>query len=132
MATASPRRCSSCRTGLYYGRVDQAEDPAEIVTLYTDGRVDERYLRGRSSHSAVVQSAQHHARAVVPDDRIGAFAPVSVVEGDEHVEVTLAGPRGPVEVWLRETFSEPIFTMCRAHAAGPVRQWELLEVRVGA
>lgn len=115
--------------GLFYGRVDQAEDPADIVTRYTEGRVDERYLRGRSSHSAAVQSAQHHARAVVPDDRIDAFAPVSVVERDEHVEVTLEGPHGPVEVWLRETYSEPIFTMCRAHAPGPVRQWKLIEVR---
>ncbi len=78
-----------------------------------------------------MQSAQHHARAVVPDDRIDAFAPVRVVERDEHVEVTLEGPHGPVEVWLRETYSEPIFTMCRAHAPGPVRQWELIEVRGG-
>ena len=115
--------------GLLYGRVDQADDPADIVTRYTEGRVDERYLRGRSSHSAAVQSAQHHARAVVPDDRIDALAPVRVVERDQHVEVTLEGPRGPVEVWLREAYSEPIFTMCRAHAPGPVRRWELIEVR---
>ena len=47
----------------------------------------------------------------------------------EGVEVTLEGPHGPVEVWLRETYSEPIFTMCRAHAPGPVRQWELIEVK---
>ncbi|WP_407335545.1 hypothetical protein [Dietzia kunjamensis] len=66
--------------GLFCGRVDQAEDPADIVTAYTEERVDERYLRGRSSRSAAVQSAQHHARAVVPDDRIDAFAPVRVVE----------------------------------------------------
>ncbi|WP_241730499.1 hypothetical protein [Dietzia cercidiphylli] len=57
------------------------------------------------------------------NDAIDAFAPVRVVERDEHVEVTLEGPRGPVEVWLRETYSEPIFTMCRAHAPDPVRQW---------
>ena len=117
--------------GLFYGRVDQAEDPAGIITRYFEGWVDERFLRGRSSYSAAVQSAQHHARAVVPDDRIDAFAPLSVVQHDEQVEVTLEGPRGPVEVWLRETYSEPIFTMCRAHAPGPVRQWELIEVRGG-
>ena len=114
--------------GLFYGRVDQAEDPADIVTRYTEGRVDERYLRGRSSYPAEVQSAQHHARAVVADDRIDAFVPLDVVESDGHVEVTLDGPRGPVRVLLRETYSEPIFTMCQAHAPGPVKQWDLVEI----
>ncbi len=46
--------------------------------------------------------------------------------------MTLEGPHGPVEVWLRETYSEPIFTMCRAHAPGPVRQWELVDIIDGS
>ncbi|GAA1710004.1 hypothetical protein GCM10009831_19540 [Dietzia cercidiphylli] len=75
------------------------------------------------THAPRPDRTQHHARAVVSNDAIDAFAPVRVVERDEHVEVTLEGPRGPVEVWLRETYSEPIFTMCRAHAPDPVRQW---------
>ncbi|KAA0919849.1 sucrase ferredoxin [Dietzia sp. ANT_WB102] len=114
--------------GLYYGRVDQAQDPADIVARYEQGRVDPRYLRGRSSYPGVVQVAQHHARMSMGDDRIDAYAPLAVVESDGEVEVTLDGPHGPVVVRLRETFSEPIFTMCQARAPGPVKQWDLLEI----
>ena len=116
--------------GLFYGRVDLAEDPADIITRYTEGRVEPRHLRGRSSYPAEVQVAQHHARAAFGDDRIDAFAPLDVVESDGHVDVTLEGPHGPVEVRLRETFSEPIFTMCQARTPGPVKGWELRGVSV--
>ena len=115
--------------GLFYGRVDLAEDPADIITRYTQGRVEPRHLRGRSSYPAAVQVAQHRAREAFGDDRIDPFPPLGVVESDGHVEVTLDGPNGPIEVQLRETFSEPIFTMCQARSAGPVKQWELVEVR---
>ncbi len=114
--------------GLYYGRVDAAEDPADIVTRYTQGRVDERYLRGRSSHPAVVQAAQHHVRGLMHDDRIDAFSPLSVAETEEHIAVTLQGPGGPIIVNLRETFSKPIFTMCQASVPGPVKQWDLIDI----
>ncbi|PAY24725.1 sucrase ferredoxin [Dietzia natronolimnaea] len=117
--------------GLYYGHVDLAADPADIVTRYSEGRVVPRFLRGRSSYPAAVQVAQHHARMAFGDDRIDAFAPLGVVESDGQVEVTLAGSPGPVEVHLRETFSEPIFTMCQARSAGPVRRWELVEISGG-
>ena len=116
--------------GLYYGRVDSAADPADIVTRYTQGRVDEHHLRGRSSYPAQVQAAQHHARALASDDRIDAFAPLSVTDADAggHVVVTLQGPRGPIAVRLQESLSEPIFTMCQARRPGPVRQWDLVEI----
>lgn len=115
--------------GLFYGRVDSAQDPAGIVARYTEGRVDPRYLRGRSSYPAPVQVAQHHARTLLPDDRIDAFAPVNIVESGGQVEVTLEGPVEPIVVRLQEAFSEPIFTMCHARTPGPVRQWELVEIR---
>lgn len=114
--------------GFYYGRVDSAADPADIVTRYTQGRVDERYLRGRSSYPATVQNAQHHARALLHDDHVDAFAPLSVIESDGHVEVTLEGPHGPITVRLQESYSEPIFTMCQARTPGPVKQWDLVEI----
>ncbi|WP_108849028.1 sucrase ferredoxin [Dietzia lutea] len=117
--------------GLYYGRVDLAEDPAGLVDRYLEGRVDPRHLRGRSSLPAVVQVAQHHARELVGDDRIDALAPLDVVESDGRAEVILDGPRGQIEVRLRETWSEPIFTMCQARRPGPVREWELLGIREG-
>lgn len=116
--------------GLYYGRVDTAADPADIITRHTQGRVDERYLRGRSSYPAAVQSAQHHARGLVRDDRIDALAPLAVTEPDAggHIVVTLQGPFGPITVRMRVSFSEPIFTMCQARVPGPVRQFDLVEV----
>lgn len=114
--------------GLFYGHVDLAEDPADIVARYTQGRVESRHLRGRSSYSAAVQAAQHHARAQLNDDRIDVFAPLDIAESEGHVDVTLEGPHGQVEVRLRETFSEPIFTMCQARTAGPVKVWELVEI----
>lgn len=114
--------------GLFYGHVDLAKDPADIITRYTQGKVEPRHLRGRSSDPAAVQAAQHHARTMFNDDHIDAFAPLSVIESDGQVEVTLQGPHGPVEVRLRESFSEPIFTMCQARTAGPVRQWELIGI----
>ncbi|AVZ41003.1 MULTISPECIES: sucrase ferredoxin [unclassified Dietzia] len=117
--------------GLFYGRVDLAENPADIIDRYTQGQVEPRFLRGRSSYPAEVQVAQHHARAAFGDDRIDAFAPLGVIESDGQVEVTLAGPLRPVEVRLRETYSEPIFTMCQARSAGPVRQWELVKISGG-
>ena len=116
--------------GLYYGRVDAAEDPADIVTRYTQGRVDERYLRGRSSYPAAVQTAQHYARELVRDDRVNALAPISTTDADADgfVTVTLEGPSGPITVTMRESLTEPIFTMCQARVPGPVRQWDLVEV----
>ena len=117
--------------GLFYGHVDLAEDPADIVARYTQGRVDPRHLRGRSSFPAEVQVAQHHARELLNDHRIDAVTPGDVVHSDGLVEVTLEGPRGPIEVRLRESYSEPIFTMCQARTSGPVKQWELVEIRGG-
>lgn len=107
-----------------------AVDPADIITRFTEGRVDPRHLRGRSSYPAAVQVAQHHARAAFGDERIDALAPLDVTDVDDggHVVITLQGPRGPIGVRLRETFSEPIFTMCQARSAGPVKQWELVSI----
>src|SRR5699024_6605843 len=68
------------------------------------------------------------ARPLLGDDRIDALAPLDVTDVDDagHVVVTLEGPLGPIGVRLRETFSEPIFTMCQARSTGPVTQWELV------
>jgi hypothetical protein len=54
---------------LCYGRVDQT-DAAELVRLYLDGRLDNRFLRGRASLPHVVQAAQYFAREAVGDDHV--------------------------------------------------------------
>jgi hypothetical protein len=49
--------------GLCYGRVDAA-DPPDLVRLYLDRRLDNAFLRGRTSLPHVAQAAQYFAREV--------------------------------------------------------------------
>ena len=113
--------------GLYYGRMD-TDDPGRPVRLFREGRVEVARLRGRSSLPEVVQAAQHHARLRFGSDRIDDFAPLEVSPDGDETDVTLAGPDGPVVVRIAESRSEPIFTMCRARKAGPVRQFRLVSI----
>ena len=112
--------------GLYYGRVDAADDPTDLVHRYLRGSLDDRYLRGRSSLPEVVQAAQHHARAVTGEDRIDALAPVSVTASDDEYVVVLRHGEGRVAVRLAETLSEPILSTCSARVPGRVRQFRLV------
>lgn len=113
--------------GLYYGRVD-ATEPEELIRLFTEGRLDDRYLRGRSSLPNTVQAAQHHARVHTGDDRIDSLAPISVDESDGETTVVLAAPDGDIEVRLADEQSDPILSTCEARVAGRVRQWRLLSI----
>ena len=63
--------------GLCYGRVDPT-DSAELVRLYLDGRLDNRFLRGRTSLPHAVQAAQYFARLRSGDDRIASLPPLNV------------------------------------------------------
>lgn len=113
--------------GLCYGRADST-DAADFVRLYLDGRLDDRYLRGRTSVPHAVQAAQHFAREAYGDDRIEALNPVSVDGDDGAVRVVLAADDGPIEVLLNEAMSEPLFSQCRATTAGPVRTYSLQSI----
>ena len=113
--------------GLYYGRMD-TDDPGRPVRLFREGRVEVARLRGRSSLPEVVQAAQHHARLRFGSDGIDDFAPLEVSPDGDETDVTLAGPDSPVVVRIAESRSEPIFTMCLARNAGPVRQFRLVSI----
>lgn len=113
--------------GLCYGRADST-DAAEFVRLYLDGRLDNRYLRGRTSVPHAVQAAQYFAREAYGDDRIGSFNPVSCDRADGVVRVVLTADHGAVEVLLDESMSEPLFSQCRATTAGPVRTYGLRSI----
>lgn len=113
--------------GLCYGRADST-DAADFVRLYLDGRLDDRYLRGRTSVPHAVQAAQHFARVAYGDDRIDALNPVSVDGADGVVRVVLAAGDGAIEVLLNEAMSEPLFSQCRATTAGPVRTYSLQSI----
>jgi hypothetical protein len=106
--------------GLCYGRVDSA-DSAGLVRLYLDRRLDNRFLRGRTSLPHAVQAAQYFAREAYGDDRIDSLAPISVDKGDHRIRVTLRGEAGPIEVVLAEELTEPLLSQCQAKVAGRVR-----------
>lgn len=113
--------------GLCYGRVDST-DSAELVRLYLDGRLDNRFLRGRTSLPHAAQAAQYFAREVLSEDRIDALFPQFVEHKEHRIHVVLSTESGPLEVVLAEKMSEPLFSMCRASVAGPVRTFALLSM----
>lgn len=115
--------------GLCYGRVDST-DSAGLVRLYLDRRLDNRFLRGRTSLPHVVQAAQYFAREALGEDRIDALSPLRVqhLEGGIH-RVELAADPEPVEVVVAEEMSEPLQSMCRASVRGRVRTYVLVSMR---
>jgi hypothetical protein len=114
--------------GLCYGRVDTA-DSAELVRLALDGRLDNRYLRGRTSLPHAVQAAQYFAREAYGDDRIDGLPPIDVETGDGVSRVVLQSDSGPVEVRLDIEMSEPLLSQCHAKVPGPVRTFSLAAIR---
>lgn len=116
--------------GLCYGRVDSA-DPADLIRRYLDGRLDNTFLRGRTSLPHAVQAAQYFVREARGDDRIDALHPVDVQRGDHRIRVVLATDTGPVEVVLREEMSEPLLSQCHAEVPGAVRVFRLVSITDG-
>lgn len=118
--------------GLSYGRVDTAPDAVDLVRRYTQGRLDNSLLRGRTSLPHAVQAAQYFVRRETGDDRIDALAPLDVTHVDHHIEVRLAGDNGPIEVILGEHLSDPLLSTCAADVAGRVRQFVLRSIDYGS
>lgn len=114
--------------GLCYGAVDSADEPSAIVRRYTHGRLDNEFLRGRTSLPHAVQAAQYFVRRATGDDRIDALSPVDVRRGDHQIEVVLSGPDGPIGVTLAEHMSDPLHSTCAASVAGRVRQFVMVRM----
>jgi (2Fe-2S) ferredoxin len=110
--------------GLCYGRVDST-DSAELVRLYLDGRLDNRFLRGRTSLPHAVQAAQYFAREASGDDRIASLSPLDIEEHAGTARVVLSGASGPIEVHLNKGLSEPLLSQCHARVPGSVRLFTL-------
>lgn len=113
--------------GLCYGRIDTT-DAAGLVRLYLDGRLDNGFLRGRTSLPHVVQAAQYFAREQSGDDRIAALSPLEVTPGEHRIRVVLAAQEGPLEVVLAEELSEPLQSMCESSVLGRVRTFVLVSI----
>src|ERR1044072_5225942 len=116
------------REGLCYGRVDLA-DSADLVRLYLEGRLDNRFLRGRTSLPHAVQAAQYFAREEYGDDRIASLSPLSVDKGEHRICVTLRHAAGPSAVDLIEEMSDPLLSQCHASVAGGVRMFRLASIQ---
>lgn len=114
--------------GLCYGRVDTTDDPAGIVAAYTEGRLVDALLRGRTSLPHPVQAAQHFVRQATGDAAIDALAPIDVDKRDHQIHVRLDGPAGPIDVTLAEHMSDPLLSMCTASVPGRVRQFVLVSI----
>lgn len=113
---------------LCYGRVDST-DSAGLVRLYLDGRLDHRYLRGRTSLPHAVQAAQYFARESIGDDRIDALSPLRTERKEDGIHVLLAADPNPIEVVIAEKMSEPLLSMCRASVLGAVRTFVLVSIK---
>lgn len=116
--------------GLCYGHVDST-DSANLVRLYHDGRLDNTFLRGRTSLPHVVQAAQYFAREAYGDDRIDAFAHLHAETGNGTTQVVLAGESGPINVTISEQWSDPLVSQCGATVAGRVRTFALVSIDAG-
>lgn len=114
--------------GLCYGRVDSATDPAMLIRHYTEGRLVNSLLRGRTSLPHAVQAAQHFVREQTGEDRIDALEPLDVRHEDHRIIVALTGPHGPIEVVLTEHLTDPLYSNCSARVAGRVRQFVLVSI----
>lgn len=112
---------------LCYGRVDQT-DGAALVQLYLDGRLDNRFLRGRASLPHAVQAAQYFARRELGDDRVAGLPPLAIEPFDGGVQVVLGSATGDVEVRLAERQSEPLLSQCDARVPGRVRVFDLISL----
>lgn len=110
--------------GLCYGRVDSA-DAAALVRLYLEGRLDNRFLRGRTSLPHAVQAAQYFAREASGDDRIAGLMPLGVEKVEGGTRVVLGSESGPIEVILNEEMSDPLLSQCHAKVEGRVRIFTL-------
>jgi hypothetical protein len=98
------------------------------VTKYLEGKIDHRFLRGRTSLPHPVQAAQYFARESLGDDRIHALSPVKVEHTEHQIRVELSKGSGSVKVVLAEKMSEPLLSMCRASVPGSVRTFELVSL----
>ncbi|MFJ3392900.1 sucrase ferredoxin [Leifsonia aquatica] len=108
--------------GLLYGGVPAA-DASDVVARYAEGRVDPRYLRGRTSLTTVAQAAEAVARDVSGDVAIDAYRVISEHPHPHGWTVELAHDDGAVVVEVAERLSEPLLSTCAATIAHPVREF---------
>lgn len=112
--------------GFTFGRMEPPDGLA-AAAAYTAGRVDARFLRGRSALPPAAQAAQHHAREALRADGVDTLRPVRLTGGDGRWRAELATPDCVVE--LRESWEatgRPL--TCAATRPGGQRRFVALRV----
>jgi len=113
--------------GYVLGGMSAADAPG-VVRAFRDGRLDPRWVRGRSSLSPAVQVAQHHARAATGALGVDALRPVGTkAAGDGGWHVELADPDCTVVLRERVVDTGRPLT-CAATAPGHMRTFDLLDI----
>lgn len=104
-------------------------DAVEAVRDYGVGRLDPRWVRGRSSLPPAAQAAQHHARAATGATGVDALRVIGTEpDGETGWRVELAEPG--CTVLLRERWvatGRPL--TCAATSPGRMRVFDLVELR---
>ena len=113
--------------GLLYGAVPAHEADA-IVDRYAAGRVDPRFLRGRTSVSTVAQAAIAFARDRSGDDGIDAYQVIGEHPHPHGWTVVLLHHGRRVVVEVGERMSAPLLSTCAATLAHPVREYTPVSV----
>jgi hypothetical protein len=104
-----------------------ADAAVGVLDAYAGGRIDPRWVRGRSLDLPVVQAAQQYARTALGALDVDALRPVSVTTTAEGERVGLVEPE--VTVVLRERHApagRPL--TCASHVPGRLRTFELVSL----
>lgn len=106
-----------------------AQDATSVVQAYRAGKLDPRWVRGRSALQPAAQAAQHHARAVTGATGVDALHVVGTEpDGETGWRVRLAEPDCTVR--LREQWVDTGRPLtCAATAPGRMRVFHLVELR---
>ena len=108
-----------------------ADDVAGIAADYRAGRVDPRWVRGRSVLAPAAQAAQHHARLATGETAVDALRVVDVVAGPGAGEwrVEMVDPGCTVRVRERHVVVDRPLT-CASSAPARMRLFDLVDLRV--
>jgi hypothetical protein len=111
--------------GFVLGGVPPA-DAAGVLDDHRAGRIEPRYLRGRSSLVPAAQAAQHHARLATGADGLDALRVTHLAApAPGHWRVAFTGPDVVVDLAERLTVVDRPLT-CAATAPGRLRTFDLL------
>jgi hypothetical protein len=112
--------------GFVLGGVPAAAAP-DLVDSYAGGRLDPRWVRGRSVDPPVVQAAQQYARTALGALDVDALRPVSVTATADGERVCLVEPEVTVVLRERHTPAGRPLT-CASHVPGRLRTFDLVSL----